>query len=215
MKKDTQDLEKQLHDHQAVELDDGLLDRLEAAAEGTLTELTEDEVKFEAELRAIQPHGLRPEVLEELETAVEGIPAPTQVHVLPFSRQEANRPRRVLRFDPIWAGVAAAVALLGMLTSLLMDPVGGPASNLADNKPQPALSAPVLAAAPDSDFPAEFTRALSQTQDEGIIWGENKDPHRVLKVTYTDRVSMKRKDGSTYQVEKPRVEYYLVPTDSQ
>ncbi len=218
MKKDTQDLEQQLHDQQAVELDEALLDRLESAAEGTLTKLTEEEVKFEAELRAIQPEGLSKPLLNTLETVVQDIPAPTQVHVLPFPQsKEANQDRQprahTHRKTPTWAAAAAAVALLGVISAWWLDPMNGSTSvtagqNSPDDVTPPENVVPATA-------PAEFTRNLTHTQDQGIIWGENKEPHRVIKVTYTDRVSMTKQDGSTYEVEKPRVEYYLVPTESQ
>lgn len=213
MKKDSQELEKQLNGQQAAELDEALLDRLEAAAEGTLTELSAEELSFEAELRAIQPRGLNPQLLETLENKVKDIPAPTQVHVLPFSRRE-QRPQIPQRKQPVWAAAAASVALLGVISAWWLDPMTGDTQPITGNSPKPSTEFASSPSMVPAAIPAEFSRALSDTQDQGIIWGDNQEPHRVLKVTYTDRVSMKRKDGSTYEVEKPRVEYYLVPTDS-
>lgn len=212
MKPTSKDIEQKLHDQQATELDEALLDRLVAAAEGTLTDVTEDEMRLEAELRGLQTQGLSPQFLKTLEKEVASIPAPTQVHVLPFPRKR-QRQQPVTRKPPIWAAAAAAVALMGVLSSWWLDPMAvdtasSPGASTITADPAPANGVSTTA-------PAQFSRALTRTQDEGIIWGENKEPHRVLKVTYTDRVSMKREDGSTYQVEKPRIEYYLVPTESQ
>ena len=56
--------------------------------------------------------------------------------------------------------------------------------------------------------PAEFSRKLSETSDEGIIWPSNQQPRRVLKVVYKDLVTMKRPDGSTYQPRKSGYEHF-------
>lgn len=106
--------------------------------------------------------------------------------------------------------MAAAVALLGALAALLLDPVAEPMS--ADGRPDPS-EAPSLSPRQDIQ-PAQFSRDLSTAVDAGIIWPDNSQPHRVLKVVYTDRITMTREDGSSYQVEKPRVEYILVPAES-
>jgi hypothetical protein len=63
-------------------------------------------------------------------------------------------------------------------------------------------------------IPASFKRGLSETRDEGVIWQTNEQPHRVLKVVYVDRATLKDAQGRTYQVEQPRVEYLLVPAQT-
>lgn len=213
MKTPPKDLEAKLQGQAAVELDDALLDRLEAAAEGSLTQISAEDLKFEAQLRAIQPQGLSETLLQNLEAKVEGLPAPSQVRILPFPGVRADREQTAARKQPVWAA-AAAVAVLGVITAFLIDPMSDPDSGIADSQPTPPTEFSTPRAFVPAAVPAEFTRALSHTQDQGIIWDDNKEPHSVLKVTYTDRVSLKREDGSTYEVEKPRVEYYLVPTDS-
>ena len=59
--------------------------------------------------------------------------------------------------------------------------------------------------------PAGFNRGLSEASDEGVVWQANDQPHRVVKVVYIDKVTMKDGNGRTYQMERPRVEYILVP----
>jgi hypothetical protein len=59
--------------------------------------------------------------------------------------------------------------------------------------------------------PAGFDRGLSEASDEGVVWQSANRPHRVLKVVYQERVTLKDSAGRTYQVEQPRVEYILVP----
>jgi hypothetical protein len=59
--------------------------------------------------------------------------------------------------------------------------------------------------------PAGFERNLSEARDEGVLWADPQQAHRVLKVVYKDRVKMKDPGGRIYEVEQPRVEYILVP----
>jgi hypothetical protein len=61
-------------------------------------------------------------------------------------------------------------------------------------------------------IPASFKRGLSEASDQGVIWQQDNQPHRVVKVVYQDRVTLRDASGATYQVEQPRVEYILLPT---
>ena len=80
------------------------------------------------------------------------------------------------------------------------------------NVPVPRATQPVRDA--DQLIPAGFNRNLAEARDEGVIWQSNNQPHRVLKVVYMERVTLKDASGRTYQVDKPRIEYILVPADN-
>ena len=100
------------------------------------------------------------------------------------------------------------MALTGVVTALLV-PAKPANGNLAHAAPKNAIS---LSAQPaEKLIPAGFNRGLSETSDEGVIWQSNNQPHRVLKVVYKDRMTLKNTSGLTYQVEQPRIEYILVP----
>lgn len=216
MKKHSKELEAKLNGQQATGLDEALLDRLEAAVDGSLLELSAQDLKFEAQLRCIKLRALSSSLLSRLESAVDGLPAPSQVHVLPFPGANPEREISLAKAHNTrasWVAAAAAVVLLGVLSAIWIDPMAGPAQS-AYNEKQPSANLAGSPAPMVGALPAEFTRALSETQDQGIIWPNNDSPHRVIKVTYTDTVSMTHEDGSTYEVEKPRVEYYLVPAES-
>jgi len=200
-------VEEQLGSQQAAGLDDSLLARLESAADGSLLELSVLELQFEAELRGIRPRTLRPSLLDGLESKAEKVPFPVESRVLPFPGHQAVRTTKQRN----WLPVAAAVALLGAISALLIEPRTQPATADGSPVPAPSLGSP---ADPSKVVPAEFSRNFSAAEDAGIIWSDNHQPSRVLKVVYTERVTMKREDGTSYQVEQPRVEYYLVPTDS-
>lgn len=104
-----------------------------------------------------------------------------------------------------WWSAAAAVAILGASAALLIPAgkSGMPPSANVQTSPRPA-------AAPAQLVPAGFNRGLSEASDEGVIWSD-KRPHRVLKVVYRDQVTLRDAEGNTYQVERPRVEYIVVP----
>jgi hypothetical protein len=72
-------------------------------------------------------------------------------------------------------------------------------------------SAPVTASASGNLTPASFNRGLSEVHDEGVVWKSNNQPHTVVRVVYKDMITLKDANGRTIQVEKPRVEYMLVP----
>jgi hypothetical protein len=60
--------------------------------------------------------------------------------------------------------------------------------------------------------PAGFNRGLSEASDEGVIFQSEDKAHRVLKMVYHDRVTLKDESGRMYEIEQPRTEYILVPS---
>jgi hypothetical protein len=59
--------------------------------------------------------------------------------------------------------------------------------------------------------PAGFQRNLSETRDEGVVWRGKNQPHRVLRLTYMDKVTVTGADGNPVIKEQPRVEYVIIP----
>ena len=211
MSHDPTSLEQELRDLRAATLDDAFLQRLESAADGTLVQLTREEIRFEEFLREKSPAPLSADFLAELEGVVKGVPFPVNEKIVLFPKGGPVSAARKSR--PMWSA-AAAVALVGAATALLM-PGGKPAgNNLAKQDPvatPPAVSSPALPVASGSNFvPAGFNRGVSEVRDEGVVYQGDK-PHSRVRVTYMDRVTMQHPDGRTYQVEVPRVKYVLVP----
>lgn len=211
MSHDPTSLEQELRDLRAATLDDAFLQRLESAADGTLVQLTREEIRFEELLREKSPARLSPDFLAGLESVTRGVPFPVNEKIVLFPKGTAAPAARKSR--PMWSA-AAAVALIGAATALLM-PGGKPAGNniaSQDTKTPPsAVSSPALSAAASSHLvPAGFNRGVSEVRDEGVVYQENR-PHSRVKVTYMDSVTLKHPDGRTYQVEQPRVKYVLVP----
>lgn len=205
MTPDPPSLEAELRELQAAVLDDALLARLEAAADGTLTQLSHEEVRFEAFLRKTAPARLSPDFLALLETVVHELPFAVDEKILLFPKANTAVPTRRMR--PMWAA-AAAVAVIGAASALLM-PAGKPPVTIA--RQSAPVVPPVTRAAGGNLVPATFNRGLSEVHDEGVVWKSNNQPHSLVRVVYKDIITLKDKDGRTYQVEQPRVEYMLVP----
>ena len=203
MPDDLSSIENDLLQHRAAGLDESLLARLEACAEGSWTNLDPLEIHMERRLSAIAPAPLPDALMERLQATLSAVPYPTaapKIVSFPGRAPAARRPQRQ------WWGAAAAVALFGALAGWLVphDQTGKSVTKL----PQPAPGYP---SSKSALVPAAFNRGLSQASDEGIFLHSNNQPHRVLKVVYRDRVTLKDAEGRTYQVEQPRVEYILVP----
>lgn len=205
MKPDQPSHEAALRQLHAAALDEALLVRLEAAAEGTLTRLSPGEVRFEEFLRGFPPAKLPAGLMPGLEAIVRDVPFPVDEKILLFPKAGcAHRPHGN---RPIW-GAAAAVALIGAVSALMIP--GGKAP--AVSAPQAAIpSAPAAGTANPNLIPASFNRGLSEVHDEGVVWKSNNQPHSLVRVVYKDRITLKDANGRTFQVEQPRVEYMLVP----
>jgi len=198
-------LEADLRELQASALDDALLMRLEAAADGTWTELSHEEIRFENFLREIQPSVLSADFMTQLEGVVAQTPFTVDEKIVLFPR--TNRPSQLRRARPIWR-TAAAVALIGAATAFMI-PTARPPQKIAS---QAAASTPATTSPPVGNLiPASFNRGLREVSDEGIVWKSNKQPHSVVRVSYEEKITLKDEMGTTYQVVQPRVQYMLVP----
>lgn len=199
MPADPSSIENDLRQLHAAALDDALLARLEACADGVWTRLSPAELEFEHRLRAIAPAPLPDSLMASLESKLAGVPFQAAAPKIVRFPEAGSRTAR--RSGGWWA--AAAVALLGALAGSFV-PFG--------STEKPVAAAPSVRPAPAAPLvPAGFNRDLRETSDEGVIWHSSKQPHRVLKVVYQERVTLKDAAGRTYEVEQPRVEYILVP----
>ncbi len=180
-------------------LDEDLLIRLESCARGSWTTAEAGELEFERRLRQWNPAPLSGAFLERLESACFAASEPVTAAVVPFpARGRFWRSRTSL-------AAAAAIALLGAAAALLV--------------PQPPGNAPVAAGNADvappladvrSFVPAGYGRGLSEARHEGVIWRDD-GPHRVVRVVYMDRVTLRNAKGEMVEVEQPRIDYILVP----
>lgn len=205
MKPEQPSLEAELRELHAATLDEALLSRLEAAAEGTLARLSPGEIRFEEFLRASSPAKLPAGLMANLGAIVREVPFAVNEKIVLFPK--ASAAHRTRRNRPMW-GAAAAVALIGAFSALMIPGAKSPATVAR----QAAPSSPVVTGAANPNFvPASFNRGLSEVRDEGVVWKSDNQPHSVVRVVYKDKITLKDANGRTFQVEQPRVEYMLVP----
>ena len=202
MNHDLHDLESSLSGLRPARADGGLLERLESAADGSLTELTVSELRFESLLSAHRPAALPAEFFASLEKVVASTPFPVGEKIVMFTKGNMA-PKNVSRFRPMAA--AAAVALLGGLSALLI-----PNGATSGNQGGPVGANPVPARLAGGFVPASYGNKVQTASDEGVVWKENR-PHRVVRVVYKERASLINDRGERVEVEQPRVEYILVP----
>ncbi len=207
---DTKELEKALRGLDPTALDQDFLARLEAAADDQLIVLSAEELRFEKELFGRAPTALSADFMMRMEKIVADVPFPMNEKIVLFPKTAPVRsaPRKGNR--PMWAA-AAAVALIGGATALLMpDRAPVPSGRIAQQSPSGPVSSSV--SQPSSNYtPYVMNTGFSDAKDEGVAWHQSGTPHRVLKLTYIDKVTLRNAEGKTVVVEQPRTEYIFVP----
>lgn len=210
MSHEFQQLESDLRALRPAALDPSLAARLAGLASLTATAPDAATTALETALARLHPLPLP----ADLSAAILAATSAAETTVLPFP----NAPPIVHgAWGRYMLPIAAAVALLGAAAALLVPTTRPADSTLADRRPAapatPAEVQPGLAGNPGpSNFAAAgFRTDLSQTSDEGVVWNSPNQPHRVVKVIYRDRVTFVDQNGRKYEVERPRVEYILVP----
>jgi hypothetical protein len=192
---DPSSLDTALNELRATPLDADLLQRLEAAAEDTLTQPCHEEIRFEETLRRMAPAGLTADFMARLQAVTHEVHFPLNEKIVLFPK--ASHSPTAFRKRPKWAA-AAAVALIGGVTALMI--------------PTGKAPKPLAAISPPKNFtPTSFNRGISEVHHEGVVWNSDNHPHNVVKVVYKDLVTLKDESGRTIQVEQPRVEYLSVP----
>lgn len=197
--------EQRLANLKPAGLDEDFLARLAASAEGNYADLSADEKAFENELFVMRPapvpSGLSDLLLDTLREAPFAVDGKIVLFNKPVSGSvAAGRQRRVF---PTSLAAAAAVALLGAVAALMV-PAEAPDDQAGAGPVPPPFNDPVAS-------PVGFHRNLSDTRDEGVVWRGKNQPHRVLRLTYTDHVTVEDADGNPVRTERPRVEYMIIP----
>lgn len=202
--------EQKLADLQPNKLDEDFMSRLLASANGSLTELTPAELQFENSLRKFSP----PKLSSSFDSALLDILNDTPFHIdekiVLFHKSAAQTKENPSRFRRFNLAAAAAVALLGSLAAWITP---NQDKQTVVYLPERAAQQPsaITPTAPSPFAPAGFNRNLSDTHDEGVIWNPSNRPHRVMRFTYMENVTLKNENGELIQVERPRVEYVIIP----
>lgn len=201
--------EQELSHLQPTGLDEDFLARLTACAEGSDVKLSEDEIAFEVSLRALRPRAIPGSLQNSLITALGDTPFAVNEKILLFHKSSAaavipSKKRKTFRFN---VAAAAAVALLGSLAALMV-PAGNPNSQIVEEGDMPGLAPAPITSAPSQIAPASFG---SQTRDEGVIWRDKTQPHRVIRRVFMEQVMTQDANGRPVTEQLPRLEYMIIP----
>lgn len=211
MNDDLHDIEACLASLRPAVPDSALLARLEQAAHGSLVRPTAEEMRMEALLGGHEPLSLPPDLMRSLEGIVANAPFHVDEKIVMFTKPSAA-PAPVRRYRPMAA--AAAVALLGGLTALLL-PAGrtgaGAGPHVAQSDPAASMISPSRDGVASASFsPSGYGSDVQDAKDEGVVW-KNGRPYRVMRATYKEKASFTNAEGKKVEIEQPREELILVP----
>lgn len=203
------ELEELLRTLQPAGLSEQTLGRLEEAVSGNFA-LDSSLAALEARLLTQTPRALSEKTLESLMRTVRDVPFALdhKVVLFPGSRKEMSAtPSQKQGLRRILA--VAAVATLGGLAAL-WTPIAPSKTTISGTTAAPA--------APLSGFPlsdgivaTSFGTDVDRAEDEGVIWTEDHQPKRVLRIQYHDRVLLRDKNGVDRMLIIPREELFVVP----
>jgi len=196
-------------------LDNAFLSRLAACAEDTFTKLSSEEIAFEISLRSVRPRNIQSTLMDTLHAGIADAPFAVDEKIVLFNisnkgktaASKQGKTSNTIRFN---LAAAAAVALLGSLAALML-PEKAPSDVPTASSETPVESFVPLATSPSNVAPAGYNRTLVGTSDEGVIWKNETQPFRVLRHTFSDRITTAGANGEPVQKEQPHIEYSLIP----
>lgn len=182
------------------------MDRLLAAVEGRMLLENPSLRGVEDRLAAMEPSWVSNPVAASMLATVSKVPFPVDDKVVlfpvgtkPAGKTESRRP---------WMAAAAAVAVAGAFTAMMVDPAT-PSSNSGGGAVAGKQTAPAVA--PRGFVPASVGSGVEEARDEGVMWTPDGEAMRMVKVIYMDKVKFLNERGEVIEVERPRVEYLMVP----
>jgi len=176
--------------------------------------------KLEKELAALSPSALPSSLVKRIESAVENeLAEQVERKVVTFpgaNIKPVEDSKNEGRFQ--WRA-AAAVALFGALSAFIVTQPDQGSDHSVLNQPfqvPPSamdMSSPVFSA---TDRQGEFTpvsmnRDLTTISDDGIVECSLNQPHHCIRIEYQQKTAYENTQGDIVEVEKPFVDYYVVP----
>ncbi len=183
------------------------MDRLLAAVEGRIQRTDPALKAVEDRLAGIAPASLSAPLADSMLATVSRIPFPVDEKVVLFPGGAKTGP--VARPRRSWFAAAAAVAVAGAFSALMVDPVSHSSSGAESAAAADGSTAPRVA--PKGFVPASVGTGVEQASDEGVMWTPDGKPMRMVRVIYSDKVKYLNERGEVIEVERPRVEYLMVP----
>ncbi len=186
-------------------LREDMTERMEFAL-GIHDSLEESKRASDGVFQSIQPVVLNPEFQSRLLEIVARVPFRLNEKVVMFpagaqTRPDLRKPHRA------WLAAAACAT------------IGGLAALFIPNQPERAQN--IAAVLPVQDYPknvrsgniatTSFGSELEVAEDQGVIWTKDRQPMRVLRIEFQDRVLVRDEHGVERMLNLPREEVILIP----
>ncbi|NNM28485.1 MAG: hypothetical protein HKO57_03130 [Akkermansiaceae bacterium] len=164
--------------------------------------------KFEEELERMAPRRLPENLLARMEAAMDDWEEHDE-KVVPFPSR-AGESRLIGRG---FLKAVAAVAVLGAALALML-PGGFKSAPETADRPNPSGSVLLAGISPASFAPQDAQRKLVSAADQGVVVTRDSRPHRVLRVESMDHYTFQNAKGEVLTMERPRVEFVLIPLET-
>src|SRR5688572_10317062 len=205
-----QDIEDSLKGLRPAKPDAACLDRLLSAVEGRLQKNDLSVTGIESRLAAMHPVAPAPETFARMLETVTRVPFPVdeKVVLFPGAAKPATITKPASRRP--WYAAAAAVAVAGAFTAMMVD--GGGRNSSGSAGPVAGKSPRVVPVSPkvQSGKIMRASTGLQEASDQGVSWSNGK-PMRLVRVRYMDKVQVTQPDGKIVEMEVPREELLLLP----
>lgn len=219
-------LEQQLQTLVPCSIPQGMMNRIEQSmlATGESSPPAEDDFDdLEIHLGHIAPTAMPEDMLGRMVRAMDRWHehVPVEEKVVPFGEKQTSTAERQQARKRMFAA-AAAVALLGAVTALTLprfskDPQISTASVASTHTitHDPGNTVMVDVAPRDALFlPDSLSHKVTKTSDHGVVMTRDNTPHRCIRVDYIDRIKVQDDEGREIEIERPGVDYMLLPVET-
>lgn len=190
--------------------------------------------ELENHLELLSPAGLSQDVLSRMTEAMDRWHehVPVDDKVLLFEQPASvpapvQKPKEVAKSGSNMYAAVAAVALLGAAAALMvpkLDQTSTSAVASGNTTIQPLLGLSSDAVtnmdivedtlSNTSDVwlvPDSLSHNVTNTSDAGVLMSRDNVPHRRIRIDYVDRVTVLNKEGREIEINRPGIQYMLIP----
>lgn len=236
LSQDLRELEQELQGLIPSSMSPGLCDRLEQSMNASVEDIqpsSGDLDDLEIHLEQLAPASMPDDILGRMVRAMDRWHehVPVEEKVVPFGEGGENEKTQLPSRKQSGGGMLAAVAtvaLLGAVTALVMPHVSNqPGSSDPGSSMSPVVGSPVSEpidsnvgaishVAPREAWlvPDALSHKVTNTSDNGVVMTRDNTPHRCIRVDYVDRIKMQDDQGREIEIERPGVDFMLLPVET-
>jgi len=209
--------------------------RMEDAMHNALEEKHDEELQdLESHLGQLAPAGISSDMVTRMAQAMDRWHeyVPLEEKLVPFGDRDESASEKIKEFSPSrkssgygMFAAAAAVALLGAAAALVIPHINKPTAGgtVADSGtsidiPSAPLDSRNLHSVDVSNAPREawlepgsLSHKITNTVDVGVMVTRDNVLHRNIRIEYVDRIKVIDEEGREIEINRPGVQYMLIP----